>query len=76
MKGKKISKNIQYVIPVGNAWMVKSADSAKFTLITDNKREAVAVAKEIAKNSHSDLVIYGKNGQILTSNSYKAVAKA
>jgi len=76
MKVKKTAKNIQYVIPVGNAWMVKSAKSAKFTLITDNKRDAVAFAKEIAKNTHSDLIIYGKNGQILTSSTYKAAAKA
>ncbi len=76
MKGKKTSKNVQYVIPVGNAWMVKSANSTKFILISDNKKEAVAFAKEIAKNTHSELIIYGKNGQILTSSSYKAVAKA
>jgi len=69
-------ENTQYVIPVGNAWMVKSANRAKFSLITDNKKDAVAFAKEIAKSTHSDLIIYGKNGQILTTSNYKAVAKA
>ena len=48
MKAKKTAKNVQYGVPVGNAWMVKSANSAKFSLITDNKRDAVAFAKEIA----------------------------
>jgi hypothetical protein len=44
MGAKKTAKNIQYVIPVGNAWAVKSGDSAKFTVITNTKKEAIAFA--------------------------------
>jgi len=47
----KSTKNIQYVIPIGNA-------------------------KEIARNNKSDLVIYGKKGQILSTISFRSMAKA
>jgi hypothetical protein len=73
---RKPAKNIQYVIPIGNAWMVKSANRAKFSLIANNKKDAVAFAKEIAKNLKSDLIIYGKKGEIQTTISYKTTARA
>jgi hypothetical protein len=78
-KARNTAKKIQYVIPVGNGWAVKAAGSIKFTIITDSKKEAVSVAKDIAKRDESALIIYGKDGRILLSNSYskkgKAVAK-
>lgn len=70
LKDKKTAKKIQYVIPVGNGWAVKSAGNTKFTIITDNKKDAVSFATQIAKRNETDLVIYGKDGKILTSNSY------
>lgn len=81
MKMKGEAKNIQYVIPVGNAWAVKSGNNTKFTLITTTKKEAVAFARQIAKTYESGLVVYGKNGQVLLMNSYykkgsKIIAKA
>jgi hypothetical protein len=72
----KSVKNIQYVIPIWNAWMVESANRAKFSLIADNKRDAVAFAKELARNNKSDLIIYGKKGQILSTISFRSMAKA
>jgi adenine/guanine phosphoribosyltransferase-like PRPP-binding protein len=81
MKAKKTAKNIQYVIPIGNAWAVKSGDSAKFTVITTAKKEAIAFATQVAKHYESELIVYGKNGQILITNNYykksrKVTAKA
>jgi Uncharacterized protein conserved in bacteria (DUF2188) len=67
--------NTQYVIPIGNAWMVKAANRAKFSLIAVRKSEAITFARAIAKNIKPDLVIYGKKGQILTKISYKSMAK-
>ena len=79
-KAKKTAKKIQYVIPIGNGWAVKASDSVKFLLITDSKREAVAIAKDIAKRNESDLIVYGKKGEITTNSSYskkgRAAAKA
>lgn len=73
---KKPTRNIQYVIPIGDGWMVKSADRVKFSLIARDKKDAIAFAKEIAKNTKSDLVIYGKKMQILTTIRFKSSAKA
>ena len=81
MKSKITAKNIQYVLPAGNAWAVKSGDSTKFTVITNTKKEAIAFDTQVAKHYESELTVYGKNGQILiTDNFYKrsnkAIAKA
>jgi hypothetical protein len=81
-KSKKASKKLQYVIPIGRAWVVQNADKTKFTLITESKREAVLFATQIAKNSESDMIVYGKKGEITASKSFrprpraKAAAKA
>ncbi len=69
-KRKRINRKRQYVIPVGNGWAVKSEGNEKFTIITDTKREAVSVAKDIAKRYGSELVVYDKNGEIVESNNY------
>ncbi|MBO9204490.1 MULTISPECIES: DUF2188 domain-containing protein [Niastella] len=54
---------IQYVLPLGgNGWLVRDNKAAKFTEITDNKREAVSIARHIAKNKKIELVIYGRDG--------------
>jgi hypothetical protein len=70
MKARRTAKNTLYVIPVGNAWAVKSGDSAKFTVITNSKKEAIAFATQVAKHYESELTVYGKNGQILITNNY------
>lgn len=59
-----MNKKDQHVIPLGNGWAVKRAGSDRFTVITETKREAVEVARKIAKNNNSELVIYGKDGRI------------
>lgn len=46
-----------------NGWMVKNSASSKFTVITDNKREAITIAREIAKSKGRELIIHGKDGQ-------------
>jgi hypothetical protein len=39
-------------------------------VITETKKEAVEVAREIARNNHSELVIHGKDGKIQDKDSY------
>jgi hypothetical protein len=64
---------IEYVIPLGgDGWVVKNSKSKTFTVITDNKREALTIARGIAKNKQRELVIYGRNGQIEKTESYVA----
>ena len=60
----------QHVIPLGNGWAVKRAGSNRFTVITETKKEAIDIAREIAKNNRSELVIHSKDGKIQDKDSY------
>lgn len=57
-------KGEQHVIPLGNGWVVKTGNSKTFTVITDNKKAAVEIAKSIAKTKKSAVVVHGKFGAI------------
>jgi hypothetical protein len=59
-----MAKNNQHVISLGNGWAVKGEGKKDFTLITETQRDAIVVARQIAKNTNGDLIIHGKNGQI------------
>ena len=59
-----MSKRNQHVVPLGNGWAVKGEGNDRFTVITETKRDALSVAKKIAKSSNSELVIHGKDGRI------------
>lgn len=65
-----MAKRNQHVIPLGNGWAVKKEGSSRFTVITDNQRDAIRVAREIAKNQSSELTVYGKDGKIREKSSY------
>jgi uncharacterized protein YdaT len=65
-----MAKRNQHVVPLGNGWAVKGEGSKKFTVITENQRDAITVAREIAKNNRSEIVIHGKDGKIRDKDSY------
>ncbi len=65
-----MAKKNQHVLPLGNGWAVKGEGSKKFTVITETKKDAITVAKGIAKNNKSELVIHGKDGKIRDKDSY------
>lgn len=65
-----MAKRNQHVVPLGNGWAVKGEGSKKFTVITDTQKDAITVAKGIAKNNKSELVIHGKDGRIRDKDSY------
>ncbi len=60
----------QHVVPLGNGWAVKGEGTKKFTLITETQRDAITVARGIAKNNKSELVIHGRDGKIRDKDSY------
>lgn len=60
----------QHVVPLGASWAVKREGSKKFTLITETKRDALTVARQIAKNNKSELVVHGKDGKIERRDSF------
>ena len=60
----------QHVTPKGGQWQVKGAGNSKATAVVSTQKEAIAIAKGIAKNQGSELIIHGKNGQIREKNTY------
>jgi ribosomal protein L32E len=63
--------SIQYVLPLGGSgWVVKNNKAAKFTVITDSKREAISIARNIAKNKQIELVVHGRDGSIEIRENY------
>jgi uncharacterized protein YdaT len=65
-----MAKKNQHVVPLGNGWAVKGEGSSKFTVITETQKDAITVAREIAKSNKSELVIHGKDGKIRDKDSY------
>jgi hypothetical protein len=60
----------QHVVPKGDQWAVKGEGNTRNTRITPTQREATEVARTIARNQQSELLIHGQNGQIRQRDSY------
>ena len=60
----------QHVVPHENGWAVKGAGNGKATKVTSTQKEAIEVAKSIAKNNRSEVVIHNRRGQIRDKDSY------
>lgn len=65
-----MSKKNQHVMPRPNQWAIIGAGNDRATKIVNTQREAIRIARNIAKNQHSELIIHGKNGQIRQKDSY------
>jgi hypothetical protein len=65
-----MSKN-QHVTPRPDGlWQVKGAGNSKATKVTRTQKQAIDVARGIASNQGSELVIHGVNGQIRAKDSH------
>ena len=51
-------------------WQVKGAGNSRATRITSTQKEAIAVARSIAINQKSEIVIHGVDGKIRAKDSY------
>lgn len=58
------------VTPKGNQWQVKTDGATRAVKLTGTKKEAVEIAKEIAKNQRAELVTHGKDGKIMSKDSF------
>lgn len=65
-----MSKKNQHVVPHGNHWAVKGEKNDKATKVVNTQSEAIKIAREIAINQQSEVVIHRPNGQIRDKNSY------
>ncbi len=64
------SKN-QHVTPhPQGGWQAIGAGNTRATARTKTQQEAIEIARTIAKNQKSELLIHGKNGQIRARDSY------
>ena len=60
----------QHVVPHSDGWAVKGAGNQKATAVVSTQREASEIARQIAINQQSEMVIHRPNGQIRDKNSY------
>jgi len=60
----------QHVVPNGDKWAVQGAGNSKKTRVCDTQKEAIGIARELARNQQSELLIHGTNGQIRARDSY------
>lgn len=61
----------QHVTPHPNGgWQVKRAGGARATVRTETQEQAINVARDIARNQHSELFVHRPNGQIRSRDSY------
>ncbi len=64
-----MAKN-QHVVPHNGTWAVKGDGSQRATKILTIQQEAIDVARRIARNQGSDVVIHGRDGRIREKDSY------
>lgn len=60
----------QHVVPNGKQWAVKGAGNDKATKIVDTQKEAIKIAREIAINQQSELIIHRTDGTIRDKDSF------
>ena len=59
-----------HVTPHKEGWQVKTGGKSKAYRVKDTQKEAVEVAKQVAKNQKTDLKIHKKNGRIRDGVNY------
>lgn len=64
-----MSKN-QHIVPKGKNWAIKGAGNKIATRIVPTQKQAIDIAREIAKNQKSELVIHRKDGTIRDKDSF------
>jgi len=62
--------NNQHVVPNNGKWSVKGEGNSKATRTVDTQKEAIQIARQIAINQKSEVVIHRPNGQIRDKDSY------
>ena len=61
----------QHVTPhPSGEWQVKGAGNERATVRTSTQSDAISIARDIAINQQSEVVIHRPNGQIRDKNSY------
>jgi uncharacterized protein YdaT len=64
-----MAKN-QHVVPHCGKWAIKGDGNQRASKIVTTQVEAIEVARRIARNQGSDVVIHGRDGKIRDKDSY------
>lgn len=66
-----MSKKNYYVVtrPQGG-WAVKKEGSQRASVVTGTQKESIEIAKDLAKKSHGELTIQGRDHKFREKNSY------
>lgn len=68
--GIKMGKNQHVTTHPNGGWQVKGSGNSRATARTNTQSDAISIAREIAINQQSEVVIHRPNGQIRDKNSY------
>lgn len=60
----------QHVVPHNGSWAVRGAGNERVTRTTETQSQAIQIARGIAVNQGSEMLIHRPNGQIRERNSY------
>lgn len=60
----------QYVIKNGSGWAVRGEGNSKLTKVVQTQKEAIGIARSIAKNQKAEMRVQDNNGRFRTCNSY------
>lgn len=60
----------QHVVPAGDGWGVRGAGNSRLTTRHDTQADAIAAAREIARNQQSELIIHRQDGTIRSRDSH------
>jgi len=63
-------KRNQHVVPYNHKWAVRGEGSTRITSEHRTQKAAINVARKIAINQQSEVVIHGENGKIRDKDSY------
>jgi uncharacterized protein YdaT len=68
-RGAGMAKN-QHVVPRCGKWAVMGDGSKRASKVVSTQKEAIDVARRIARNQGVDVVIHGTDGRIRDKDSY------
>jgi hypothetical protein len=64
-----MAKN-QHVVKRGDKWVVKGVGNQRATRVVESRSKAIRIARKIARNQGSDVVIHGRDGKIRARDIY------
>jgi hypothetical protein len=65
-----MAKKNQWVTIHPKGWAIKGEGNKRATKVTKTQKEAIDIAKRIAKNQESELYIQNREGKIRSKDSY------